>query len=86
MRSMTSAMTPFHVPTPQPTAPRRTLGTLAVAVLYVALLLGAPLLVRYGPRPEVTTAVSRVAVTHEVSPRCAEAPEFGKPCVAVEAK
>jgi len=86
MQAMTSAMTPFHLPTPQPTAPRRRLGTLAVAVLYVALVLGAPLLVRYGPRPEVTTAVSQVAVTHEVSPRCAEAAELGKACVAVETK
>src|SRR3954468_8381117 len=81
MHSMTSAMTPFHLPTPNPPAPRRTLGSLAVAVLYIALVLGAPLLVRYGPRPEVTTAVSRVAVQHEVSPRCAVAADSGRPCL-----
>ena len=36
--------------------PRRTMPTLVVAVLYVALVLGAPLIVRYGPPPEVSAA------------------------------
>jgi len=37
--------------------PRGTLAALAVAMLYVALVLGAPLIVRYGPQPEVASAV-----------------------------
>jgi len=87
MQTMTTAMTPFHLPTPHPAAPRRTLGTLAVAVLYVALVLGAPLLVRYGPPPEVTTAVSRVAAQHEaVGAACPETPHVGEVCGAAAAK
>jgi len=39
-------------------APRCTMPTLAVTALYVALVLGAPLIVRYGPQPEVASAVA----------------------------
>ena len=80
MESMTSDMPPFDVPARRSASPRRTLGAMAVAVLYVALLLAAPVLVRYGPRPEVTSAVARVAVQEAAAPRCASAPEFGRPC------
>ena len=41
--------------------PRRTVPTLAVAALYIALVLGAPLIVRYGPQPEVAAAVAQSA-------------------------
>ena len=42
--------------------PRGTLAALAVAMLYVALVLGAPLIVRYGPPPEMaSTACTRSA-------------------------
>ena len=41
---------------------RRTLPTLVVAVLYVALVLGAPLIVRYGPQPEVASAVAQTSL------------------------
>ena len=37
--------------------PRGTLAALAVAMLYVALVLGAPLIVRYGPPPEMSAVV-----------------------------
>lgn len=37
--------------------PRGTLAALVVALLYVALVLSAPLIVRYGPQPEVSSAV-----------------------------
>jgi len=80
MESMTSDMPPFHAPAARHASPRRTLGAMAVAVLYVALLLAAPVLLRYGPRPEVTSAVARVAVQPVETPRCATAPEFGRPC------
>lgn len=40
---------------------RRTLPTLAVAALYVAMVLGAPLLLRYGPQPEVAAAVTQAS-------------------------
>jgi hypothetical protein len=36
---------------------RRTVPALVVALLYVALVLGAPLIVRYAPQPEVASAV-----------------------------
>jgi hypothetical protein len=36
--------------------------TLAVAALYVALVLGAPLIVRYAPQPEVAAASAQASV------------------------
>ena len=80
METMTSDLPAFDRPAPRDPSPRRTLGAMAVAVVYVALLLAAPLLLRYGPRPEVTSAVARVAVQPVATPRCAGAPEFGRPC------
>jgi hypothetical protein len=35
----------------------RPFATLVVALLYVALVIGAPLLVRYGPQPEIGSTV-----------------------------
>lgn len=55
---------------------RRALGGVVAAAVYVAMLLGAPFLVRYGPEPEVTAAV----VQAETGSRCAQAPEFGRSC------
>ena len=43
-------------------APRRTVPTLVVAVLYVALVLGAPLIVRYGPPQEVAAVSAQASV------------------------
>lgn len=40
---------------------RRTVPTLVVAALYVAMVLGAPLILRYGPQPEVAAAVAQSA-------------------------
>jgi hypothetical protein len=63
---------------PAPLAPpRRAFGATLVAALYVLLVLGAPLIIRYGPEqivPPVTAAP--VPVAH----RCATAPEFGLAC------
>jgi hypothetical protein len=42
--------------------PRGTLAALAVAMLYVALVLSAPLIVRYAPQPEVASAVVHTPV------------------------
>ena len=42
--------------------PRRTLPALVVAVIYVALVLGAPLIVRYAPQPEVASAIVHTSV------------------------
>jgi len=42
--------------------PRGTLAALAVAMLYVALVLGAPLIVRYGPQPEVAGIAVHIAL------------------------
>jgi hypothetical protein len=41
---------------------RRTWATLAVAARYVALVVGAPLIVRYAPQPEVAAAAAQAAV------------------------
>jgi hypothetical protein len=42
--------------------PRRTIPTLMVGVLYVALVVAAPLIVRYAPQPEVASAVVHTTV------------------------
>jgi hypothetical protein len=41
---------------------RRTVATLVVAALYVALVVGAPLIVRYAPQTEVAAAAAQAAV------------------------
>lgn len=63
------------------TRPRGTLSAIAVATLYVGLVLGAPLLLRYGPEQEMSSAVARIAIQDVATPRCAYAPEFGRSCV-----
>jgi len=42
--------------------PRGTLAAVAVAMLYIALVLGAPLIVRYAPQPEVASTVIHTSV------------------------
>jgi hypothetical protein len=42
--------------------PRGTVAALAVAMLYVALVLGAPLIVRYAPQPEVAGITVHIAL------------------------
>jgi len=42
--------------------PRGTLAAVAVAMLYVALVLGAPLIVRYGPPLEVSATSVHASV------------------------
>ena len=42
--------------------PRRTIPTLVVGMLYVALVVAAPLIVRYAPQPEVASAVVHTTV------------------------
>ncbi|MCC6194767.1 MAG: hypothetical protein IT518_09905 [Burkholderiales bacterium] len=61
--------------------PRRVLGGIVVAALYALMLVGAPLIVRYGPEPEVSAAVARVADGEAGTPRCAYAPEPGRSCM-----
>jgi hypothetical protein len=63
--------------------PRGTLSAIAVAAVWFSLLLGAPLILRYGPGPEVTAAVARVPINEVATPRCAYAPEFGRSCAPV---
>lgn len=62
--------------------PRRALGAAVVAGIYALLVMGAPLIVRYGPEPEVSAAVARVAIGEVATPRCAYAPEYGRSCVS----
>ena len=60
--------------------PRRALGAVVVAGVYALLALGAPLLVRYGPEPEMAAAVASVGIREPAAPRCAEAQESGRAC------
>ena len=61
-------------------APRRAVGAIVVAGVYALLVLGTPLIVRYGPEPEVSVAAGRVPITEVAVARCAYAPEFGRSC------
>ena len=64
----------------RPVPPRRALGAVVVACVYAVLVLGAPLLVRYGPDPEVAATVASAGIHEMVAPGCAEAQESGRPC------
>jgi hypothetical protein len=48
------------------------------AAIYLALVLGSPLIVRYGPSTDDHTMAA--LATRMEKPRCATAPEFGYPC------
>ena len=48
-----------------------------VAAIYLALVVGSPLIVRYGPSPD-DHAMAALATRIE-TPRCAIAPQFGAP-------
>ena len=60
--------------------PRRAFSGVLVAGIYALMVMGAPFIVRYGPEPEVSAAVARVAVGEVATPRCAYAPEYGRSC------
>jgi len=63
---------------PEPSAPsRRAFGATMVAALYVLLVLGAPLIIRYGPDRVVRNVAADPA---PAARRCATAPEFGLAC------
>jgi hypothetical protein len=85
MDTMTALETEVHdVRHPDAVAPpserRRAAAATMVAGLYVLLVLGAPLIVRYGPDPESVGAPAAVAVREAGAPRCASAPEYGNSC------
>jgi hypothetical protein len=42
--------------------PRRTVPTLVVGLLWVAMVIAAPLIVRYAPQPEVASAATQAWV------------------------
>jgi hypothetical protein len=67
-----------HLP-PAPTA-RLARGATIFAAIYLALVVGSPLIVRYGPSTD-DHAMAALATRME-QPRCATAPEFGFPCGA----
>jgi hypothetical protein len=83
MDTMTALQTEVHEvrhPDAPPSERRRAAAATMVAGLYVLLVLGAPLIVRYGPDPESVSAPAAVAVQEAGAPRCASAPEYGNSC------
>ena len=61
-----------------PTTPARLArSATVVAAIYLALVVGSPLIVRYGPSPD-DHAMAALATRME-APRCAIAPQFGAP-------
>jgi hypothetical protein len=65
-----------HVPTAS--AARIARSATIFAAIYLALVVGSPLIVRYGPSAD-DHAMAALAMRME-TPRCATAPEFGYPC------
>ena len=63
----------------RPSPRRHAAAATIVAGLYVLLVLGAPLIVRYGPDPE-SAGIPAAAVNETAAPRCASALEFGHSC------
>ena len=68
-----------------PSERRRAVAATMVGGLYVLLVLGAPLIVRYGPDPETAGAPAAVAFHEAAAPRCASAPEYGHSCQGADA-
>ena len=66
----------------RPSPRRHAAAATIVAGLYVLLVLGAPLIVRYGPDPETASVPAAVVVNEAATPRCASALEFGHSCQA----
>jgi hypothetical protein len=64
-----------HLP-PEP-AGRTARSAAVVAVIWLALVVGSPLIVRYGPSPD-DHAMAALATRTE-APRCVNAPQFGAP-------
>jgi hypothetical protein len=73
-------------PAARPAPPRRVSAATIVAGLYILLVLGAPLIVRYGPDFAAPSASAAVAVHETVTLRCASAPEHGPGCKGGDAK
>ena len=71
-------------PAARPAPPRRVSAATIVAGLYILLVLGAPLIVRYGPDFAAPSASAAVAVHETVALRCA--PEHGSACKGGDAK
>jgi hypothetical protein len=67
-------------PAAPPAPPRRASAATIVAGLYILLVLGAPLIVRYVPDFEVQSAPAAVFVHEPAAVRCASAPEQGHGC------
>jgi len=65
-----------HLP-PEPTG-RAARSAAVVAAIYLALVVGSPLIVRYGPSTDDHAMVA--LATRLEAPRCATGPAFGVPC------
>ena len=85
METMTVHEAEVNHPAAAPPAPRRACAATIVAGLYVLMVLGAPLIVRYWPDPEVAGAAAAIAVRKADAARCAAAPEHGRGCVSGDA-
>jgi len=68
---------PTHEFRPLPPPARIARSATVVAAIYLALVVGSPLIVRYGPSPD-DHAMAALATRME-TPRCAIAPQFGAP-------
>ncbi|MEO8753600.1 MAG: hypothetical protein ABI624_13075 [Casimicrobiaceae bacterium] len=71
METMTAHEAQRRYPAATRAAPRRAYGATVVAGLYVLLVLGAPLIVRYGPDLEAANVPAIVAAQDTAGARCA---------------
>lgn len=80
METMTARDTETRLPAERPAQPRRAFGVTLVACLYVLMVLGAPLIVRYGSDHDVPIVAAAAASGAAHAQRCASAPEYGRSC------
>ena len=80
MESMTAHEAERRYPATPRVAPRRACAATLVAGLYVLLVLGAPLIVRYGPDLEGTRAPAIVAAQDAAAARCVSASKHANGC------
>lgn len=80
METMTARDAEIRFPAEHPPHPRPAFGATFVACLYVLLVLGAPLIVRYGSDHDAPIAAAAAASRAIHVPRCATAPEYGRSC------
>jgi hypothetical protein len=80
METMTARDAETRFPAVRPPQSRRAFGVTLVVCLYVLMVVGSPLIVRYGSDHDAPIVAAAAASRTVHAPRCATAPEYGRSC------